>query len=262
MNGRYEKSPLESVVDGMRKQILSGKYQPESRLPTEPQLQSEWGVSRSVVREAMKMLVSQGLIRIEQGRGMFVSSQGNAPLKQQLEWTLMRDARFAARRGEGVSKNDSTLDQWDALLDIRQVLEVGAAQRAAIGITNAELLVMAESIESMRTHPTDASACADDDLVFHGVIAAATRNPLYPAILNSLNDLLRVYLELSHHGLDNALNTAKQHQDIYDAIRAHDAQGAANSMKIHLEASEHDLALARQKQKSLPIKRSAARSKK
>jgi GntR family transcriptional repressor for pyruvate dehydrogenase complex len=262
MTEKYEKSPLESVVTGVREQILSGKYPPESRLPTEPKLQSEWGVSRSVVREAMKMLVSQGLIRIEQGRGMFVSSQGNAPLKQQLEWTLMRDARFAARSSEGVAQKDSTLEQWDALLDIRQVLEVGAAQRAAVGITNDELLVMAESIESMRSHPMDAVACADDDLVFHGAIAAATRNPLYPAILNSLNDLLHVYLELSHHGSDNALKTAEQHQAIYDAIRAKDVNGSADAMRNHLESSVHDLALARQKQKTPSKEKFKIRSKK
>lgn len=237
---RLSNSCLDTVVNGIQGRILAGQYVVDSRLPTEAQLQSEWGVSRSVVREAMKMLASQGLVRIEQGRGSFVNAPDSQPLRQQLEWTLQRGATGAG------------LDQWDALLDVRLVLEVGAAERAAMrvaasGAQAEQMEAMERSIAQMCQHPDDAVACGEDDLEFHAALARATNNPLYPALLGSLNDLLRRYLELSHHGRENALRTAGQHQAIVDEVRKGDATGAAQAMRLHLQASETDLELARQK---------------
>lgn len=237
---RLSNGCLDVVVRGVQGRILSGDYAIESRLPTEAQLQIEWGVSRSVVREAMKMLASQGLVRIEQGRGTFVSAPDSQPLRQQLEWTLQR-AVFDTSR--------AVPDEWDALLDVRLVLEVGAAQRAAQRAGEVEMEAMALAIAQMRRHPSNAVACGADDLNFHAALAQATHNPLYPALLGSLNDLLRRYFELSHHGKENALRTARQHETILGAVRKGDATRAAKAMKLHLQASETDLGLARRKRR-------------
>lgn len=240
MTQRLSNGCLDGVVRGVQGRILAGDYAIESRLPTEAQLQVEWSVSRSVVREAMKILASQGLVRIEQGRGTFVSAPDSQPLRQQLEWTLRRVAP---------GESQAVPDEWDALLDVRLVLEVGAAERAALNAQRAEIEAMASAIAQMREHPGDAAACGEDDLQFHAALAAATHNPLYPALLGSLNDLLRRYLELSHHGIENALGTARQHEAILEAVRQTDAPRAAQAMWLHLQASETDLKLARQKRR-------------
>ncbi len=173
---RVVSHPLEEVVEGMQSRILARFYPVDSRLPSEAELQQEWGVSRSVVREAMKMLASKGLVRIEQGRGTFVNLTDTAPLRQQLEWVLLRDgfAPIDQRAGE-------SLDQWDALLDVRTVLEVAVAERAAQHIQDvATLTAMREAIAAMRIHADDGVACSEDDLGFHVALARATYNPLYP----------------------------------------------------------------------------------
>src|SRR5687767_11203176 len=115
---------VEPVAQGVARRILDGEYSPGQQLPTESELQTAWGVSRSVVREAMKMLASQGLVRIEQGRGTFVSDASETPLRAQLELTLRRSTPHHSSGAE-------TPEDWAHLLDVRRVLEVAVAERAA-----------------------------------------------------------------------------------------------------------------------------------
>ena len=229
---------VEVVIEAVRSRILGGEYRRGQRLPTEAQLQEQWNVSRPVVREAMKVLASQGLVRIEQGRGTFVAEDDTTALRQQLEWALLRDAQ-GARSGQP--------DQWDALLDVRQALEVRAAERAAGEDARDEWEQMAAAIGAMRAHPANAVSCGEDDLRFHTALARATRNPLFPMLIGGLHDLLRIYLKLCHHGRENALETARQHELILEAVRAGDAAAAGEAMRIHLEATQADLELARRK---------------
>ena len=227
---------VSTVVEGTRARIIAGDYERGARLPTETQLQQKWGVSRPVVREAMKILSSQGLVRIEQGRGTFVAENDGTPLRQQLEWTLLRDENSSEQP-----------DQWDALLDVRYALEMRAVERAAEQSEEAQWAQMAASIARMRAHPANASACGEDDLEFHTALARATCNPLYPALIGSLHDLLRRYLKLSHHGRENALNTARQHEEILDSVRNGDPARATAAMRAHLQSTQDDLELARAK---------------
>ena len=226
---------VEIVVGEVRARILNGTYARGEKLPTETQLQAQWSVSRPVVREAMKVLASQGLVRIEQGRGTFVAETDTTALRQQLEWALVRDGASDAP------------DQWDALIDVRFALEVRAAENAASQDAQAEWQQMAASIAAMRAHPANAVACGEDDLEFHTALARATRNPLYPMLIGSLHGLLSRYLTLSHHGRENALETAGQHQEILDAVSAGQAPRAADAMRAHLQATQRDLELARSK---------------
>lgn len=226
---------VEFVLREVRSRILSGDYKRGEKLPTEAQLQQQWSVSRPVVREAMKVLASQGLVRIEQGRGTFVAENDTTALRQQLEWALMRDDVSGAP------------DQWDALLDVRFALEVRAAENAAGQGAQDDWIQMAASIDAMRGHPANAVSCGEDDLKFHTALARATHNPLYPMLIGSLHGLLGRYLKLSHHGRENALETARQHQEILDAVRAGQSERAAAAMRAHLQATQHDLELARSK---------------
>ena len=223
------------VVEAMRSHILGGDYARGEKLPTEAQLQQQWNVSRPVVREAMKVLQSQGLVRIEQGRGTFVAESDTTALRQQLEWAMLREA------------DGEQPDQWDALLDVRFALEVRAAERAATQNEVAQWEQMAAAIAAMRAHPANANLCGADDLRFHTALARATRNPLYPMLIGSLHDLLHAYLKLSHHGRENALATARQHETILEAVRAGNSATAGAAMRAHLYTTQADLELARRK---------------
>ena len=243
--------PLETVVKGMTRQILAGEFAPGDRLPTEPQLQERWQVSRSVVREAMKVLASQGLVRIEQGRGTFVEQGDTTSLQRQIEWALRRPTAELLEKTSAGGEEIWPTDVWDNLLDVRRVLELAAAERAASRATEGDIEAMEAAINTMRARPGDATAHWQSDLAFHRALAAATQNPLWVALLASFNDLLARYFDFSYHGRDNALSTAGEHQAILAAVQAGDAAGAVAAMRLHLQSSEHDLGQAR-RQKRVP----------
>jgi GntR family transcriptional repressor for pyruvate dehydrogenase complex len=232
-------SRLENLTRDLTTRIVSGEYSPGERLPTETQLQEKWGVSRSVVREAMKVLASQGLVRIEQGRGTFVSDSDSTPLTTQITLALRRPRAGSTPAMEGVG-------EWAALLDVRRVLEVAVAERAAQQAGEDDFAAMQSAIEEMRARPAQPAGYVDADLAFHRALAFATGNPLWGALLDALNDLLRRYREASFRGLDSALLAARQHQEILDAVQNHDAAAATEAMRLHLQRSEQDLKKASQ----------------
>jgi DNA-binding FadR family transcriptional regulator len=222
-----KQSRLDFLAGELARRITDGIYQPGQRLPTETELQEEWQMSRSVVREAMKVLASQGLVRIEQARGTFVNEAGTSTLQSQLELTL----RWLSQ----------TPGDWSALIDVRRVLEIAVAERAALSATPHDLAMMQEAIDSLRRHPNQRAGYVDADLAFHSALAVATGNPLWPALINSLNDLLRRYREDSFRGTCSALKAAEQHKKILDAVTARDPAAATAAMQEHLQHSERDL---------------------
>ena len=237
-------SRLENLTRDLTSRIVGGEYSPGERLPTETQLQQKWGVSRSVVREAMKVLASQGLVRIEQGRGTFVSDSDSAPLATQITLALRRP-----RAGSTPGMADG-VGEWAALLDVRRVLEVAVAERAAGQAGETDFAAMQNAIEEMRARPAQPAGYVDADIAFHRALASATGNPLWGALLDSLNDLLRRYREASFRGRDSALMAARQHQQILDAVQNGDAAAASHAMRLHLQRSEQDLKKERASKKS------------
>jgi DNA-binding FadR family transcriptional regulator len=227
---------LETVVNGMEERIMKNVYGPGELLPGETALQLEWGVSRSVVREAMKMLASRGFVSIQQGRGTFVSESSETPLREQLAITLQRGAKGKS--------------SWKDLLEVRHVLELAVAQRAAQRAKKSDLQAMREAIDDMRSHPDLPQGYVDADLGFHRALAEATGNPLWIALLNSLNDLLRQYREEGFRGKASALRAADQHEQILDAVKNKDAEAAAQAMQEHLQRSQQDIKIKKQKRKT------------
>lgn len=228
-------SRLDTLTHELTARIVSGEYAPGERLPTEAQLQERWGVSRSVVREAMKVLASQGLVRIEQGRGTFVSDADTTSLTTQISLALRRP------RGHQTPLAANAAGEWAALLDVRRVLEVAVAEHAARAAGEEEMNAMQAAIDEMRERPAQPAGYVDADIAFHRALAAATGNPLWSALLDSLNDLLRRYREASFRGRDSALMAARQHQKILDAVKNRDVAAAGAAMRSHLLRSEQDL---------------------
>jgi DNA-binding FadR family transcriptional regulator len=226
---------LEILTQELTERIVAGEFVADERLPTETQLQAQWGVSRSVVREAMKVLESQGLVRIEQGRGTFVNPSHTTSLATQMTLALRRPVDGSTpAASEGV-------DEWAALLDVRRVLEVAVAERAAMHASPIDIEAMQHAIEVMRESPALPAGYVDADLAFHRALAAATGNPLWSALLDSLNDMLRRYREVSFNGRESALVAARQHQKILEAVKARDTTKAVVAMRTHLRRSALDL---------------------
>ena len=208
------------LADGLRAQITSGKLRPGDRLPTEPQLCAQSGLSRSTVREALRLLTSQNLIVTTRGvtGGSFVAEPSPKKLAETLE------------NGLGMLVANGNL-QGKHLFEVRAMLEVPAAELAAARRTEAHLAELAEALFD----PAD-----ELDKVlpairkFHTTIAAATGNPLlllineplYPANVRQLTLQAPVgYLAR----LD------AEHREILAALRASDGPRAAAATRAHLD---------------------------
>jgi DNA-binding FadR family transcriptional regulator len=158
-----------SVFEVMQQRIVDGEWQPGQRIPSITQLAHDLGVSTGPVREAARVLASRGVLRIEHGRGMFVT---DAP-------GVAADLYHAFKHvGTG-----SVLELWEA----RRVLEPELAALAAERGTDAEqqeIYQIALAMEQAATHGQD---FVEPDIQFHQRIAAAAKNSVLAGMMTGLN---------------------------------------------------------------------------
>ena len=193
MNGSRSGLPIwRQIADTISSEISTSVYAPGQKLPTESELATRFGVNRHTVRRAVASLQDVGLLRVEQGRGTFVSDTPEAPLCVQLQLMLRHG-------GNGASAQEEQ-DEWAHLLEVRRVLEVAVAEKAARKAGTDDIAAMEAALAAMRENPGEPTGYVDADLAFHRALAAATGNPLWSALLNSLNDLLRRYREAGFRG--------------------------------------------------------------
>jgi len=198
--------------------IASGDPAPGKPLPSVAALSRHFGVSSRVAREAIAVLASRGLVRVEHGRGCFVTPRD--------EWRLV-DHELITLMGR-----DQSLS---ALFEVRATFEVGMASLAAQRRTKSDIEALARVIEDMETDRRT-EAQVEGDCRFHESLALATHNPLFLPLLTALLVPLKEYLTLSQRFPDTANRTHQGHRAIYERIVAGDADGAAEAMVAHLRA--------------------------
>ncbi len=213
------------VAEALVDRILSNVYPENSLLPTERELCTDMGVSRTVVREAIKLIETQRLVRIEHGRGTIVQPPDPGLVKDSLELLL--------RRG-GHAMED--------LMEARKIIEVGMAGLAAERRTDTNLQAMQRCIETMRTKPGEPEGYVEADVEFHSEIARAARNPLFALLINALAGPLRKSRIESFSGPSMVRLRVRQHEQIFNAIEKQDVATAQAAMSGHLSDTEKDLA--------------------
>lgn len=236
-------SQPQRVVDGVTERILNGTLVPGDRVPPEPELMREFGVSRSVVREAVSRLQASGLVATRQGVGTFVleASQKSRPLLS----TGARDVR---------------IKQVLAMLELRIVIESEAAHLAALRRTDAHLQAMRTALDAFDHHRRSGTSTTEDDFNFHVHIASATGNEYFEEVLRNLGSATiprpsaaptDTPLQAPSFGAPlaslehNKDITQREHEEIYDAIRRQDPAAARAAMLMHLIHSRERLRVAR-----------------
>lgn len=216
-----------SLADALRAQITSGRLRPGDRLPTEPQLCRSAGVSRSTVREALRLLTSQHLVVTVRGvaGGSFVAH----PSPAQLAESLCTGVRlWQATSGLAVAQ----------LLEVREMVEVPATGLAALRRTDRHLEALAAALFDPWTAEHD--AMLDLHYVFHATIAAASGNPLIELVtlpLHAVADPRALTASLSR---DFWARVDSAHRAILAAVAAGQVAEAEAAALAHLR----DLGLA------------------
>jgi GntR family transcriptional regulator, transcriptional repressor for pyruvate dehydrogenase complex len=215
----------DQVVERLLRDIIEAVYPPGGQLPPEPVLAEQAGVSRLTLREAVKALRQQGVVRVEQGRGTFV----NPPSQWQA---------FDAKLLLGLVAHDRTFAMQ--LTEVRQIVEVGAASLAAKRRKAADLVEMRDAIQRMKDAQSagDMMAFSQADLHFHRAVLDAAGNYFVPALLAPIEaGLMEVRIQTSQERRMNE-RTIVMHTRIYEAIRERTAPTAGEVMSRHLDETK------------------------
>jgi DNA-binding FadR family transcriptional regulator len=227
-NGTAYRPGYEVVSEQILKLIVEMRLKPGDRMPTENELAARLGTSRTVVREAVKILSAIGRVRAHKGRGLYVADD---------------EGMLGSSRGGGFFM-PTDLDQIFMLFEFRQVQETAASRLAAARVTPAELRAIKTAADMCRQgHETGRDALFDQgDDAFHLGVAEASHNPFLVASVREARRLQRQASTIGMHGAlgDHARDAVAEHEAIYEAIRDGDPDAAAEATSVHLQKTLDD----------------------
>lgn len=218
------------VVEALTARIRDQVYNPGEKLPTEPVLMADLGVSRTVIREAMSRLQAAGLVETKHGIGTFVLARQPGIV---LDRTAIRTIRDVM-----------------AMMELRISLETEAAALAATRRTDSDISHMRAALDAFEAALAAGDKGVAADYQFHLQIALATQNPYFESVYRSLGGFAttpipRTRLDTTHiasePGSPFLLRTFREHQDILEAIVRQDAESARASMRLHIANSRERL---------------------
>lgn len=216
----------DQVATALKDRIVSARLPTSSQLPTELELAREFGVSRTVIREANRILLEWGLVDIRPGRGMTVAGYDGATLARQYELMV-----------------EMTPGGFSQLMEMRLTLEVAIARHAAQRRTEEDIARIRTSVADLGSETAGHGDRLEADLGFHLAVAHATQNPFFPPAIDPVNSVLhRTYSSSRGYG-DALRETIKEHRAIADAIALGDADAAAHAMGFHLLRVRDDSAV-------------------
>lgn len=216
----------EQVADSITADVIRRGLKPGDRLETEPELAEQHAVSRSVIREAGRILDERGLVDIRPGRGMVVAAFDGSGISRQYELML--------------ELTDGTFRQ---LMEMRLVLEVGMTELAALNHTHEDEDRIRQTLSGYISAGSDQQTALEWDLAFHRAIALASGNPFFVHSIEPINGYLRRTYKSSLGYVAEQHATMNEHTAIAEAIFSRDGAKAAGMSRAHLErvlsASEH-----------------------
>jgi GntR family transcriptional repressor for pyruvate dehydrogenase complex len=226
------------LVDGIGARIRERKLKPGDKLPTEAEIMREWGVSRTVVREALSKLQAASLVETRHGIGTFVIEP-------------------PAPSGFRIDPADiETAVDVLAVLELRISLETESAGLAAARRTEEQLNEMRVALDELNSSETSGQEGGKDtvspDFRFHHLIAVATGNRYFADIMSHLGATLipRARINSSRIAREDwsqyHRRLSREHEEIYDAIARRDPEAARAAMRLHLTNSRERLRRAQE----------------
>jgi GntR family transcriptional repressor for pyruvate dehydrogenase complex len=197
---------------------------PGDRWPTEGELAERFGVSRIVVREAMKVLEDRGLVEVQAGRGTFTRKPGVEGIKAGLLRLFQ-------------NQPVPSLEEMERMLELREVLEETVAGLAAVRATPQDLAEMQAALEGMDRDPSDVEATVQADLRFHLALAHAAHNRFFEIVLEPLTGVF-----LSQMALTDSFQVGlEHHRRIYEEIRKGNPVAARQAVRRLMRLTASDI---------------------
>ncbi|WP_019142321.1 FadR/GntR family transcriptional regulator [Noviherbaspirillum massiliense] len=203
--------------------IRSGEYPAKSRLPSEMEMARQFGVSRTVIREAVSRLKSEGLVESRQGSGVFVREIGP-------------DTPF--RIDPAVVESILSVLQ---VVELRRGLEAEMAALAAERASKVQIAAIGVKLRAIDRAVAAGKDGVDADMEFHRSIARATGNPHFQALWDFLSQFLKKAMTITRAWEATREESNEQvrdeHQAIFDTITRRDPEAARSAARHHMEMS-------------------------
>jgi DNA-binding FadR family transcriptional regulator len=212
---------VDRVIDYLRDHVATERLRPGERLPSENKLSATLGVSRPVVREAMRMLAATGLVELAAGKRATIIAVDGEMISRVIENAVLVGQANAAD-----------------ILEMRRGIEIAMVSLAAERRDD-------DAVDALRTIVREMDQCLGDgqhyaqlDLQLHLTLAKATANPLYPLLIEAFRQLIEASM-LAGIGRWEATPELRRVQDLHeaivDAVVASDPEGAAEAMAQHFD---------------------------
>ncbi|HLX03014.1 MAG TPA: FadR/GntR family transcriptional regulator [Trinickia sp.] len=209
------------VTAVLLEKIKGGEFPAGSRLPTEQVISERFGVSRTVVREAISRLKSDGLVEVRQGSG-----------------TVVREANRTTAFRLDIDPKDS-VDAVLRVTELRRGIEAEAAALAAQRRTRAQLADIKRALTAIDMAAKNQRDGVDEDLAFHMAISRATGNSLYPSLLEYISQFIHAAIRVTRTNEarrdDFSTQVRNEHRAIFEAIAAQDPVAARNAAISHID---------------------------
>jgi GntR family transcriptional repressor for pyruvate dehydrogenase complex len=215
----------EQVVEQIEALIISGRLTPGDRLPAERELGERFGVSRTVIREAIRSLQEKGLVEIRPGVGTFIYNGMSDIMRQSLERMMLIDR----------------LQGLENVMQVREILEPAIASIAAHKARPHDIEAMEAAIEIMDRSMSNIEGFIAADHEFHLALARATQNRLILYLIDSIVDsLTEQRRQIFLGGVDGPTRGQEHHKRICEAVKKHDGNLARELMLAHLKQIRDD----------------------
>jgi DNA-binding FadR family transcriptional regulator len=228
-----------NTVDHLGSAIVSGRYAAGSSVPPEPALCEELGVSRTVVREAVKSLIAKGLVT----SGPKVGTRVQTP--DHWNWFDPDVIMWQARAG-------ITPEFLRDLQDLRRVVEPAAVRMAAERATPQDIAEIEVAFEAMRKAVEEGGDYVTNDLRFHQGLLRASGNRMIVQMSKALGALLRASFEISTRRKDGPRNSLPLHRAVLDAVAAHNPARAEKAILVLIDGASDDIDAVLASRRRLP----------
>lgn len=215
------------IVQELGESIVSGELRPGDALPGEAQLAAQMEVSRTILREALKVLAAKGLIETRQKTGMRV---------RDARWWNHLDPDVLSWRCASMPTDDFVAK----LVEMRGIIEPAACMAAARRRDAAQLEAIGVALDAMDAAP-DLDAWAEADLRFHEAVLAATNNELLSSLFSVIETALATFFVMSARSAKNFKYSLPHHRAVYEAIRRRRPNEAADAMRAMIDDSRANM---------------------
>jgi DNA-binding FadR family transcriptional regulator len=253
MRTRVTRNRTQALVERLGQDVVSGVYSGAKGFPIEAQLCKQLGASRSILREAVKMLTAKGLLGARPRHGTWIQPEADWNLLDPdvLRWLLER--KFS-------------LTLLAEFTEVRLAIEPAAAALAACTATPATIVPMRQAIDRMKAAKVGKDDPLDSDIAFHVAVLHASGNRFFTQLEELIDTALRISIQLTNRFKGVELADVPDHERVLNAIASRDPEEARVAMEAMMREAMDLIAQARSlpdlpRTKEAPVRKAAVKAR-